>query len=791
MSESTAGATTRPENSSESGSRDFLREIVANDLAAGRHASVITRFPPEPNGYLHIGHAKSITLNFGVAREFGGRCHLRFDDTNPETEEQHYVDSIIDTVRWLGYEPGERVYFASDYFERMYDCAEHLVRHGLAYVDDASEEAIREARGSVTVPGRPTPSRDRSPDENLDLLRRMRAGEFPDGHAVLRARIDLASKNMLMRDPVLYRIRHATHYRRGDDWCIYPLYDFAHPLEDAFEEVTHSFCTLEFENNRELYDWVVENCPVPARPRQYEFARLALDYTVMSKRKLLQLVKAGKVSGWDDPRMPTIAGLRRRGYTPEAIRGFCEMIGVARTNSRVDIGKLEFAIRDDLNTRAPRVMCVTDPLRVVITNWPAGQVETFEAPYWPHDVPKEGTRAVPFSGELLIERDDFRLDPPPGYHRLAPGREVRLRYGYIIRCDEVVHDEAGEVVELRCTYDPDTRGGKAADGRAVKGTLHWVSAAHAVACEVRLYDRLFRVPDPDAAAEAVGADVLDFLNPESLVVRGGAMIEPSVRDARAGDRFQFERLGYFVVDTVDSRPDAPVFNRTVTLRDSWAKVSGATDDAGRPQRTRRTPKREPGERVHAAGPADRGAAPPPRTSALEARMRTFVNRHGLDPASADVLTRDEPTADLFDATVSAGAAPQSAANWIINELPREGASDSRGLLISGAALAGLIRLADDKVINSSTAREVLAEMVASGGDPRQIVERRGLAQISDDAALEPVVAAVLAAHPDRVQAYRAGRAGLLGFFVGQVMGKTGGRANPERVKALLEERLRG
>ena len=764
--------------------RDFLRQIVADDLAEGRYGSIITRFPPEPNGYLHIGHAKSITLNFGVAREFGGRCHLRFDDTNPETEDQHYVDSIIDTVRWLGYEPGEHVYFASDYFERMYTCAEHLIRVGRAYVDGASEEAVRAARGTVTRPGSPTPDRDRSVDENLDLFRRMRAGEFPDGAYVLRAKIDLGSHNMLMRDPVFYRIRHASHYRTGGDWCIYPLYDYAHPLEDAFEHVTHSFCTLEFENNRELYDWVVENCPVPARPHQYEFARLALDYTVLSKRILLQLVNGGHVTGWDDPRMPTIAGLRRRGVTAEAIRAFCEMIGVAKTNSRLDIAKLEYAIRDDLNTRAPRVMCVTDPLRVVITNWPAGTVEMFDAPYWPHDVPNEGTRPLPFSGELFIERDDFAEDPPKGFHRLAPGREVRLRYAYIIRCDQVVKDEGAKVVELRCTYDPGTRGGAAPDGRAVKGTLHWVSSAHGLPCEVRLYDRLFRVPDARAAAEESGADFTAFLNPDSLVVCTDARIEPSVAQDLAGTRYQFERLGYFVNDATDSRPGALVFNRTVTLRDTWAKVSGAQpQDFGRPQRKSQEPRSETPVRA---------AVVPARSDELAARMKTIISRHRLDEVDADLLTRDAATANLFDATVQAGAPPQSAANWIIHELTRELHGRAVDALPFGATeLAKLIGLVEAGAVNSSTARDVLSEMTQSGADPVAIVERQGLSQISDDAALTPIIDDVLASHEDRVAAYRAGRIGLLGFFVGKVMGRTGGRANPERVKALLGERLGG
>ncbi len=762
-------------------SRDFLREIVADDVEAGRTIDVITRFPPEPNGYLHIGHAKSITLNFGVAREFGGRCHLRFDDTNPETEDQHYVDAIVDAVRWLGYDWGEHLYFASDTFERMYECAEALIRDGKAYVDSASEEEIREARGTITEPGRPTPDRSRSADESLDLFRRMRAGEFPDGACVLRARIDLASRNMLMRDPVLYRIRHAHHYRTGNDWCIYPLYDYAHPLEDAFEDVTHSFCTLEFENNREIYDWVVENCPVHSRPRQYEFARLALDFTVMSKRKLLELVKGGHVSGWDDPRMPTIAGLRRRGVTPEAIRAFCDLIGVAKTNSRVDIGKLEYAIRDDLNTRAPRVMCVLDPLRVVITNWPAGRVEMFDAPFWPHDVPNEGARPVPFSGELLIERDDFSEHPPAGFHRLAPGREVRLRYAYIVRCDEVIKDAAGNVLELRCSLDPDSKGGAAADGRTVKGTIHWVSAAHALPCTVRLYDRLFRVPDPDAASDTEGKDFTAFLNPESLVVRADARIEPAIADDAPGSRYQFERLGYFVSDREDSSPGNLVFNRTVSLRDTWAKRSGAvTEDFGRPQRSRPAP----------ATTSSAPAAPPPRTSELVERFRRLMQTHGLAETDADLLTRDAATADLFEAAVAAGGPAQSVANWIIHELPRETAGrDVAALPFDGEALARLVALVDAGTINSSTGRDVLADLVRDGGDPQAIVERRGLAQISDDAKLIPIVDAVLAKHPDRVDAYRGGRTGLLGFFVGQVMNGTSGRANPERVKALLTARL--
>jgi glutaminyl-tRNA synthetase len=564
---------------------DFIRQIIERELAEGKHPEgIVTRFPPEPNGFLHIGHAKSIVLNFGIAEEnrpTGGRCHLRYDDTNPLTEDTKYVEAIQEDVRWLGFDWGSHLYFASDYFPQMYGFAQELIRKGLAYVDSRSEEEIRETRGTVKRPGTPSPDRDRGVGENLDLFERMRAGDFENGAHVLRGRIDMASPNMLMRDPVFYRIRHAPHHRTGDEWCIYPLYDYAHPLEDALEGVTHSLCTLEFENNRELYDWVVEKCSVPSRPRQYEFARLNLDYTLMSKRKLLRLVQAGDVDGWDDPRMPTVAGLRRRGFTPDAIRAFCRMIGVSRTDSRVDMEKLEYAVRDDLNPKVPRVMAVQRPLKVVITNWPAGEVVELDAPYYPHDVPLEGSRTVPFSGELWIERDDFEEDPPKGFRRLVPGGEVRLRYGYIIRCDEVVKDADGRVTELRCTHDPDTRGGDAPDGRKVKGTIHWLSAAHALPCTIRLYDRLFLVDDPDAAAAERGeeSDFRDFLNSGSLEVLEGGFVEPSVAGDPPETRYQFERLGYFWRDPETAESTGPlIFNRIVTLRDTWAR-SGSRDAA--------------------------------------------------------------------------------------------------------------------------------------------------------------------------------------------------------------------
>ena len=548
---------------------DFIRQIIADDLASGKHNTVVTRFPPEPNGYLHIGHAKSITLNFGVANEVPcGRCHLRFDDSNPETEDTEYVESIKQDVKWLGYDWGDYLYHASDYFEELYAFAVHLIKEGKAYVCSLSDEEIRKYRGTVTKAGTASPYRDRPVEENLDLFDRMRKGEFPDGEHVLRAKIDMAASNMKMRDPLLYRIRHAPHYRTGDTWCIYPMYDFTHCLSDAIESITHSLCTLEFENNRPLYDWIIDNVPSPSKPRQIEFARLNLTYTVMSKRKLMDLVDGGHVSGWDDPRMPTIAGLRRRGVTPEAIKDFCDRIGVAKANSVVDVALLEHSIRDDLNTKTQRVMGVLDPIKMVIVNYPDGETEDFDAPYFPDDPPKMGTRKVPFGRELYIERADFMEDPPKKFFRLAPGREVRLRWAYFVTCVDVVKDGDGNITEVHCTYDPETKGGDSPDGRRVKGTIHWVSAVNSLEAEVRLYDRLFIVPNPDADKDV---EFVEHLNPHSLDVVS-ARVEPSLGQAMPGDRFQFERTGYFIADSVDHTPDKLVFNRIVPLRDSWKKI---------------------------------------------------------------------------------------------------------------------------------------------------------------------------------------------------------------------------
>ncbi len=550
---------------------NFIRTIIDDDLKTGKNdGRVATRFPPEPNGYLHIGHAKSICLNFGIARDYNGTCNLRFDDTNPEKEEIEYVDSIKTDVRWLGFDWEEREYYASDYFEQLYDFAVHLIKAGRAYVDSLSAEEIRDHRGTLTEPGKQSPYRDRSVEENLDLFERMRAGEFKDGAHVLRAKIDMASPNMNMRDPAIYRIRHAAHHRTGDKWCIYPMYDYTHCLSDALEKITHSICTLEFEDHRPLYDWVLDQLPVPCHPQQIEFARLNLSFTVLSKRKLIELVDQGHVDGWDDPRMPTISGYRRRGYTPEAIRNFCDRIGVAKRDSVVDVALLEYCLREDLNARAPRVMAVLRPLKVVITNYPAGQSEELGAVNHP-EYPERGTRKVPFGRELYIEQEDFMEAPPKKFFRLAPGREVRLRYAYFIKCEEVIKDAAGNVTEVHCTYDPTTRGGDSPDGRKVKATLHWVSAAHAIKAEVRLYDRLFNDENPAAAKQ--GEHFTDHINPKSLETLTGCRLEPSLAAAQPGDQVQFERLGYFIADTADSKPGTPVFNRTVTLRDQWAKFA--------------------------------------------------------------------------------------------------------------------------------------------------------------------------------------------------------------------------
>ena len=769
-------------------SRDFVRAIIAADVETGKHGgAVVTRFPPEPNGFLHIGHAKSICLNFGAAADHGGVTHLRFDDTNPETEDELYVRSIQEDIRWLGFDWGDHLHFASDYFERLYQYAIELIEAGLAYVDSSSEEEIRKFRGTVTEPGRPTTYRDRSVAENLDLFRRMREGEFANGAHVLRAKIDLASPNMLMRDPVLYRIRHADHYRTGGDWCLYPLYDFTHCLSDSIEGITHSLCTLEFDNNRELYDWILDHVDVPRpQPRQYEFARLNLEYTLLSKRNLLRLVEEGRVDGWDDPRMPTVAGMRRRGIPAAAVRTFCDMIGVAKTENRVDFAKLEYAIRDDLNPTAPRVMCVLRPLKLVVDNFPEGEIEELEAPYFPSDIGKEGSRLLSFTRELLIERDDFEEAPPKGFRRLVPGGEVRLRYGYVVRCVDVVKDGDGVIQEVHCTYDPDTRGGSTPDGRRVEGTIHWVSASHSLPAEVRLYDRLFSVPDPDDVED--DQDFTANLNPESLTVLADSRIEPSVTSDPPDTTYQFERTGYFVRDSVDSRPDHLVFNRTVMLRDSWTKARAAAEKgAAEPQPSKAA---RGGRGGKAAGSSPPVLRPRPQDPASASRYDSLREEHQLAESEASVLAQDRGLFELFREGSEHTADGAGLAKWIVNEVPRvleDRPIDS--LLFGGRDLARLVELVSEGEVSGRAARDVLAVLADEGGDPDAVIEARGLGRVSDESTLKPMVARLVEANPAQAQGYRDGKKGLMGFFVGQVMKETNGAADPEVTQNLLREAL--
>jgi len=770
-------------------SRDFVRVRIDEDLAAGRHRSVVTRFPPEPNGYLHIGHAKAICLNFGIAEAYGGRCHLRFDDTNPTTEDPKYADSIEKDVHWLGFDWGSHKHHTSDYFNQLYGFAIELIEKGLAYVDSQSSEAIRESRGTIETAGTPSPFRERSVAENLALFRRMRAGELEDGSHVLRAKIDMAAANMLMRDPILYRIRHAAHYRTGRTWPIYPMYDFAHCLSDAIEGITHSLCTLEFENNRALYDWLVERVSVPARPHQYEFARLNLTYTVMSKRKLLQLVEEGHVEGWDDPRLPTLSGLRRRGVTPEAIRAFCQRVGVAKSHNVIDLALLEYSIRDDLNRRAPRALGVLSPLSLVVESYPQDEEEEFDAPSWPHDVPKQGSRRLPFARELLIERDDFAEHPPSGFTRMSPGAEVRLRHAYVVRCVGVERDAGGEVVRVRCTHDPATRGGSAPKGRKVAGTIHWLSARHAVPAEVRLYDRLFTTEEPGAG----GRDASHDLNPDSLRVLRAARVEPSLAAAAPGSRFQLERLGYFVVDR-DSRQQALVLNRTVTLRDTWARMAG-TEASVRAQAAAARATKKAAYKAQQRAQAARGDSQQPVLDAAAQVALAGYREQGVGASEARVLATDPALAALFAEALAAPGEHRGTAagiaNWAVNEL--RGAASGRDiarLAIDGRALTTLVALVEADVITAAAAKTVLAELVATGGEPQAIMQRRGLAKVADEAALVPWVEAVITEHPQQVAAFGRGKQALLGFFVGQVMKKSAGKADPQRVRALLLDRLR-
>ncbi len=747
--------------------KDFLRRIVEADLASGKYERIVTRFPPEPNGFPHIGHAKSISLNFGIARDYNGLCNLRMDDTNPTTEDTRYVEALKDAVEWLGFEWDGEVRYTSDYFERLYGYAQTLIRMGKAYVDSLSEEEIREYRGTVTSPGKRSKYAERSVEENLDLLELMKNGEFPEGAHVLRAKIDMSSPNMKMRDPLLYRIRHANHYRAGDKWAIYPMYDFAHCLSDYIEGITHSFCTLEFENNREIYDWVIETLGLPPpRPYQYEFARLNINYTVMSKRKLLELVEGGYVNGWDDPRLPTIAGYKRRGYTPESILNFCESIGIAKANSVVDVAQLEFAIRDDLNPKVPRVMCVVDPLKVTLVNYEGS--EEIEADYFPHDVPKEGSRKLPFGKEIYINREDFSENPPKGYFRLTPDQPVRLKYAYIITCKEVIKDAEGKIVEIKAEYHPDSRSGQDTSGIKVKSAIQWVEASRAKRVELRLYDRLFKSEAPEG---------IDDLNPDSLKIIKDALIEPAVIEEKPNVRFQFEREGYFYADPIDYSDEAPVFNKIVSLKDSWAKKR-------KPQPKPKQERKEPAKKPQVEGEVA------PMSAEEQARFERYTKEMKLGATVAEMIARDTMLSDFFASALSNVQGASTLANLVANEVSRE--LKERGeeaLKFTPQQVAALAQMIDEETISSKIAKEVFEAMAQEGSDPVAYVEANGLKQISDPALILPVIDEIIATNGENVAKYKEGNQKLFGFFVGQVLKATGGKANPKVVNELVKQQL--
>ena len=745
--------------------KDFLRTIVENDLKSGKYKEIVTRFPPEPNGFPHIGHAKSISINFGVARDYNGHCNLRMDDTNPTKEDTKYVEALEDAVKWLGFDWGDEIYFTSDYFSQIHDYAVKLIKMGKAYVDSLDEEKMREYRGTVTEAGKRSKYAQRSVEENLDLFERMKNGEFRDGEHVLRAKIDMSAANMKMRDPLLYRIRNVEHFRAGDAWSIYPMYDFAHCLSDYIEGVTHSLCTLEFENNRDIYNWVLDTLELkPPRPYQYEFARLNINYTVMSKRKLLELVEGNYVSGWDDPRLPTIAGYRRRGYTPESILTFCEQIGIAKANSVVDVAQLEFCIRDDLNKKVPRVLCVLDPLKVTIENYEDS--EEIDAPYYPHDVPKEGSRKIPFSKEIFIEREDFEENPPKGYFRLTPEQPVRLRHGYIISCKEIIKDAKGNITEIIAEYYPASKSGSEdTSGIKVKSAIQWVSAADAKKVEIRLYDRLFKNELPEGVED---------LNPDSLKIIKNALIEPAVITQKPDERFQFERQGYFYADAVDYSDETPVFNKIVGLKDSWGKKTKEKKAAPKPQ----------AKKVQIDGEVA------PMSKEEEALFERYTKELQLNNEVANTLARDEKLSKFYEEALSEHNSPVSIANIISNEVARElKQKELAELKFSPKQIAELVKMIDDATISTKIAKDVFEAMSKNGEEPKKIVESRGLVQISDPAVILPIIEEVIAKNPDNVEKFRAGNTKLIGFFVGQVLKATGGKANPKVVNKLVAEKL--
>ncbi len=744
--------------------RDFLRRIVQKDLKSGKYKQIITRFPPEPNGFPHIGHAKSISINFGIAKDFDGLCNLRMDDTNPTTEDTAYVEALKDAVHWLGFEWDGDVRFTSDYFHKLYEYALKLIKMKKAYVDSLSEDEIREYRGSVTSPGKRSKYADRSVEENLELFEKMKNGEFKDGEHVLRAKIDMSSANMKMRDPLLYRIRHAHHFRAGDEWSIYPMYDFAHCLSDYIEGVTHSLCTLEFENNREIYDWVIDTLELkPPRPYQYEFARLNINYTVMSKRKLLELVNKGIVSGWDDPRLPTIAGLRRRGYTPESILNFCEKIGIAKANSVVDVAQLEFSIRDDLNTKVPRVMCVINPLKITIENYEGD--EEIEASYYPHDIPKEGTRKLPFSKEIYIDRDDFSENPPKGYFRLTPDQPVRLKYAYIIACEEIIKDTEGNIIELKAKYYPNSKSGSDTSGIKVKSAIHWVEAKSAKKVEVRLYDRLYKNQLPQG---------IEDINQNSLKIIKNALIEPAVITEKPDVRFQFEREGYFFCDLVDYKDNSPVFNKIVALKDSWAKKRKKTQ---RVEKSVEKNSQIEGEVT-------------PMSKEQEILFKKYTKELNLNTEVANTLARDEKLSTFYEKTLLTSQNPVGTANIVANEVARELKQHQIDeLKFNPNDISQLMNMVHDEIISTKIAKQVFEQMAKNGENPNQIVKEKGLIQISNPSEILPIIDDVIEKNPQNLEKYKAGNNKLLGFFVGQVLKATGGKANPKVVNELVKERL--
>ena len=741
-------------------SKNFLQTKVEEDLKANKYSEIVTRFPPEPNGFPHIGHAKSIFINFGIARDYNGHCNLRMDDTNPTKEDTKYVEALKDAVTWLGYEWEGNVRFTSDYFAQIHEYAIKLIKMGKAYVDSVDEEEMRELRGTVTEAGKRSKYADRTVEENLDMFERMRKGEFADGSHVLRAKIDMSAANMKLRDPLMYRIRHAEHFRTGNEWAIYPMYDFAHCLSDYIEGVSHSICTLEFENNRDIYNWVLDELELtPPRPYQHEFARLGINYTVMSKRKLLELVEGGQVEGWDDPRLPTIAGLRRKGYTPESIVTFCDQVGIAKANSTVDVAQLEFTIRDHLNQKVPRVMCVLDPLKVTIENYEGS--EELEASYYPDDVPKEGSRKLPFSREIYIERDDFEENPPKGYFRLTPEQAVRLKHGYIITCKEIIKDANGKITEIKAEYYPTSQSGSDTSGIQVKSAIHWVSGDKAKKVEVRLYDRLYSSEMPEGVED---------LNPDSLKIIKDALIEPAVVNEKPDERFQFERQGYFYCDPIDYTDENPVFNKIVGLKDSWGK------------KKKTAPVKEKVVKVQIDGDVV------PMTTEETALFEKYSK--DLNAEVANTLARDAKLSAFYEEALSSLKSPVNLANIVANEVARElKEQEISELKFSASQIAELVAMIDDTTISNKIAKQVFEEMVKSGENPKKIVEAKGLVQISDPDVIAPIIDEVIAKNPDNITKFKEGNKKLLGFFVGQVLKATGGKANPQVVNALVAEKL--